>query len=765
MKTKLHILFIIALSLVWLILSADGNAALAATDWFVRPTGGNYGSEDGSSYQNAWDGLKSVVWGTGGVEAGDTLYICGLHLRRRTGGSAWEIITPGASGTGEDSRIIIRGDYPGDPGIVWGAGIMAHEPWVDEGDNTWSITDVGTPNEMWYFEDITADSWTVLKQAQSLEECRATPGSFYSPDYTAGSRFYVHTTDNGNPTNRIAANRLGYNLYVNDIHYITWLNLKFYAIYRWINYTSAPYGFVTHMRWENCTIWYGEFIHFLFRNGNHHNEFINCDVGWAKNGIGFAEYPIGSGSTGDGSEPHDCIIRGCKLHHIGIPYGTSDSHAVSGQGSRNILIENNEMYLVGTGVTFYCYNTNQAIRNITIRYNWIHDTHSDWGANSRGIELNTGPGQAPGTSAVVYGNIVGPNVSNVGYRYLWTELGEFYNNVAYDCGTSFYLSGYSYPVRVKLRNNISLNPRNTHIEYRSTGSENDYSIDSDYNLLYPISGQQFFFYEYALGGGPDWGYKNFTEWQAISKTGSVFDPHSIVADPLFVDPDNGNFRLRAGSPAIDAGVDVGLTQDFQGIPVPQGNAPDIGAYEYVLFPVSAILNEPKEGRAPLTVSFDGSQSTSPNGDIVSYEWDFGDGTTSQEKETSHTYTSPGEYTVTLTVTDNLRLKCKSQTRITVFGKEFGELPAGCYNNVFNPAKGEKALIVVELPKQGHVKLRLYNTRGNKIRELADEEKEAGSHKYYWDGKSDNGDVVGSGLYFVHIQAGDYKKTKKIVVVK
>jgi len=111
------------------------------------------------------------------------------------------------------------------------------------------------------------------------------------------------------------------------------------------------------------------------------------------------------------------------------------------------------------------------------------------------------------------------------------------------------------------------------------------------------------------------------------------------------------------------------------------------------------------------------------------------------------------------------LKGKSQTHIIVFEKEFGELPAGCYNNVFNPAKGERALIVVELPKQAHVRLNLYNTRGNRIRELADEEKEAGTHKYYWDGRSGNGNVVGSGLYFVHIQAGDYKKTKKIVVVK
>jgi hypothetical protein len=36
--------------------------------------------------------------------------------------------------------------------------------------------------------------------------------------------------------------------------------------------------------------------------------------------------------------------------------------------------------------------------------------------------------------------------------------------------------------------------------------------------------------------------------------------------------------LQAGSPAIDAGVDVGLTKDFEGNPIV--GTPDIGAYEY-----------------------------------------------------------------------------------------------------------------------------------------------------------------------------------------
>jgi len=54
--------------------------------------------------------------------------------------------------------------------------------------------------------------------------------------------------------------------------------------------------------------------------------------------------------------------------------------------------------------------------------------------------------------------------------------------------------------------------------------------------------------------------------------------------------------------------------------------------------------------ADTSVSFDASNSTD-NMAIVSYEWDFGDGTTGTGKTTTHTYTEPGTYNVTLTVKD------------------------------------------------------------------------------------------------------------------
>jgi len=54
---------------------------------------------------------------------------------------------------------------------------------------------------------------------------------------------------------------------------------------------------------------------------------------------------------------------------------------------------------------------------------------------------------------------------------------------------------------------------------------------------------------------------------------------------------------------------------------------------------------------PLEVRFDASASTSPNGAIVAYEWDFGDGEAEEGRTVEHTFDEKGVYPVTLTVTD------------------------------------------------------------------------------------------------------------------
>ena len=66
--------------------------------------------------------------------------------------------------------------------------------------------------------------------------------------------------------------------------------------------------------------------------------------------------------------------------------------------------------------------------------------------------------------------------------------------------------------------------------------------------------------------------------------------------------------------------------------------------------MAVVSVDPTSGAAPLTVSFAGSGSADPDGNIVSFAWDFGDGQTSSEADPTHTYATPGTYTVRLTVT-------------------------------------------------------------------------------------------------------------------
>ncbi|UCF09623.1 MAG: PKD domain-containing protein [Candidatus Bipolaricaulota bacterium] len=59
-----------------------------------------------------------------------------------------------------------------------------------------------------------------------------------------------------------------------------------------------------------------------------------------------------------------------------------------------------------------------------------------------------------------------------------------------------------------------------------------------------------------------------------------------------------------------------------------------------------------EGETPFTTSFNATLSFDPDGQIVAYQWDFGDGTTGSGPVTSHEYTKNGEFVVRLTVVDN-----------------------------------------------------------------------------------------------------------------
>jgi glucose/arabinose dehydrogenase/Ca2+-binding RTX toxin-like protein len=84
-------------------------------------------------------------------------------------------------------------------------------------------------------------------------------------------------------------------------------------------------------------------------------------------------------------------------------------------------------------------------------------------------------------------------------------------------------------------------------------------------------------------------------------------------------------------------------------------------------PTSVIAADPTSGPPPLEVNFDGSESSDPDtGDTLSYVWDFGDGSpteTTSTPTTSHTYSTSGMYTATLTVRDTSGAEDAATVRI------------------------------------------------------------------------------------------------------
>ncbi|MEU9786336.1 PQQ-dependent sugar dehydrogenase [Streptomyces phaeochromogenes] len=84
-----------------------------------------------------------------------------------------------------------------------------------------------------------------------------------------------------------------------------------------------------------------------------------------------------------------------------------------------------------------------------------------------------------------------------------------------------------------------------------------------------------------------------------------------------------------------------------------------------LAPTAQAKADVTSGKAPLAVSFSSAGSTDPDGGALSHAWNFGDGATSTAANPSHIYTTNGQYTATLKVTDTTGKSATASVQITV----------------------------------------------------------------------------------------------------
>ncbi len=84
-----------------------------------------------------------------------------------------------------------------------------------------------------------------------------------------------------------------------------------------------------------------------------------------------------------------------------------------------------------------------------------------------------------------------------------------------------------------------------------------------------------------------------------------------------------------------------------------------------------------------------------------------------------------------------------------------------YPNPFNPS----TQIDFELKKTDHIKLSIYNIKGQLVKTLADDYLQSGSHTYTWNGEDQYGQRIGSGVYFYRLETSGYSQTKKMLLIK
>jgi 3-phytase len=84
-----------------------------------------------------------------------------------------------------------------------------------------------------------------------------------------------------------------------------------------------------------------------------------------------------------------------------------------------------------------------------------------------------------------------------------------------------------------------------------------------------------------------------------------------------------------------------------------------------------------------------------------------------------------------------------------------------YPNPFNA----ETTIEYALPSAAFVRLSIYNLRGQRIRVLVEAEQSPGVNKLRWDGRDQNNQPVGSGMYFIHLDAQQRRLLRKAVLIK
>lgn len=173
----------------------------------------------------------------------------------------------------------------------------------------------------------------------------------------------------------------------------------------------------------------------------------------------------------------------------------------------------------------------------------------------------------------------------------------------------------------------------------------------------------------------------YSRYDVAPALGGTTASQLLIGDPGFVNAVGGDFSLLRTSSLVDAGDPAAISTGTQPLPAGRdlaGNdrqvnavgtdapARDIGAYEVQnAAPVAQIGVLTAGPQTGFPVKFGSTGSTDPDGDALTYQWTFDDGSTSTGSTAERLWQVTGIQTVQLKVTDSTGLSHTASTQVSV----------------------------------------------------------------------------------------------------
>jgi len=143
-----------------------------------------------------------------------------------------------------------------------------------------------------------------------------------------------------------------------------------------------------------------------------------------------------------------------------------------------------------------------------------------------------------------------------------------------------------------------------------------------------------------------------------------------------------------------------------------------------------------------------------------YEWEFGDGTSSDAVIPTHTYSENGIYEVTLTTTTAFGCQQRNIQSVNIETVSMDEIKGLAAFELYpNPVEQDKEVVIsYSLKQPANVQLAVYNAIGKRIETINESKQNAGLHEYEFSTKGQGK----SGIYFIRLQVDREMQVKRLM---